>query len=95
MQIERFFGSSLFKRENKKVYRRLNLEMEKFNLEKHDFIELNKLLKILGWVASGGEAKQVIDEELVAVNGEVETRRRKKLIKGDVIKYQENESLIE
>ena len=69
--------------------------MEKFNLEKHDFIELNKLLKILGWVASGGEAKQVIDEKLVTVNGEVETRRRKKLAKGDAVKYGENSALIE
>jgi len=69
--------------------------MEKFKLEDHDFIELNKLLKIMSWVASGGEAKQVIDEGLVSVNGEVETRRRKKLRKGDSVKYLQNEARIE
>lgn len=53
--------------------------MEEFHLNDHDFIELNKLLKIQSWVASGGEAKQVIDSGVVKVNGEVETRRRKKL----------------
>lgn len=61
--------------------------MEKFKLENHDFIELNKLLKILSWVASGGEAKQVIDEGLVLVNGEIEKRRRKKLRKGETVVY--------
>ncbi|MEP5612739.1 MAG: RNA-binding S4 domain-containing protein [Cyclobacteriaceae bacterium] len=69
--------------------------MEKFELEDHDFIELNKLLKIMSWVASGGEAKQVIDEGLVLVNGEVETRRRKKLKKGDRIRYEQNEAQVE
>lgn len=63
--------------------------MEDFKLEDHDFIELNKLLKILGWVPSGGEAKQVIDKGLVKVNGEVETRRRKKLVVGDEVVFGE------
>jgi ribosome-associated protein len=62
--------------------------MESFQLEDYDFIELNKLLKIMNWVTSGGEAKQVIDLGLVKVNSEVETRRRKKLRKGDIIEYQ-------
>ncbi len=61
--------------------------MEKFKLEEHDFIELNKLLKILDWVSSGGEAKQAIDEGLVKVNDEIETRRRKKLRLGDIIEF--------
>ncbi|MEP1094124.1 MAG: RNA-binding S4 domain-containing protein [Cyclobacteriaceae bacterium] len=69
--------------------------MEKFKLEDHDFIELNKLLKILSWVASGGEAKQVIDEGLVTVNGEVEKRRRKKLRKGDTVVYGNEKASIE
>lgn len=61
--------------------------MEEFKLEGYDFIELNKLLKIQGWIPTGGEAKQVIDQGKVKVNGEVETRRRKKLIVGDEVVF--------
>lgn len=62
-----------------------------FELEGHDFIELNKLLKIMQLVGSGGEAKQCIDEGLVQVNGQVETQRRKKLRKGDKVSFQGEE----
>ncbi|MDQ6992401.1 MAG: RNA-binding S4 domain-containing protein [Mariprofundus sp.] len=48
-------------------------------------IELHKLLKFESLVASGGEAKQVIAEGLVLVNGAVETQRRKKIVSGDVV----------
>ncbi|MEQ9404623.1 MAG: RNA-binding S4 domain-containing protein [Cyclobacteriaceae bacterium] len=65
--------------------------MEQFKLDGDDFIELNKLLKILSWVNSGGDAKRVIDEGLVKVNGEVETRRRKKLRKDDEVMFGEEE----
>ena len=51
------------------------------------FIELHKLLKFENWVASGGEAKYVIADGLVMVNGEVETRKRKKIFPGDVIEF--------
>lgn len=64
--------------------------MEKFQLEGYEFIELNKLLKIMQWVGSGGEAKQMIDESLVTVNGEVELQKRKKLRKGDVVVFNGN-----
>lgn len=47
--------------------------------------ELYKILKFEGLVASGGEAKKVISEGLVTVNGETETRKRKKIIAGDTI----------
>ena len=50
-------------------------------------VELYKILKFEGLVASGGEAKVVIDNGLVTVNGEVETRRRKKIVNGDVIGF--------
>ncbi len=69
--------------------------MEKFELEDHDFIELNKLLKILSWVASGGEAKQLIDAGLVKVNDETETRRRRKLRTGDVVQLEDQTAKIE
>ena len=50
-------------------------------------IELYKILKFENMVASGGEAKQVIAEGRVSVNGEVETRKRKKIYSGDVVKF--------
>ncbi len=49
------------------------------------FIELNKVLQILKIAQTGGHAKILIQNEEVLVNGEVETRVRKKLIKGDKI----------
>jgi len=50
-------------------------------------IELYKLLKFEGMVASGGEAKHVISEGLVMLNGGVETQKRKKIVAGDVIEF--------
>ena len=50
-------------------------------------VELYKILKFEGMVASGGEAKTVIAEGLVLVNGEVETQKRKKILSGDIIEY--------
>ncbi len=52
-----------------------------------DYIELTKLLKLLRLVESGGMAKQVIEGEYVYRNGELETRKRAKLVKGDVIEF--------
>lgn len=49
--------------------------------------ELFKILKFENLVASGGEAKSVIAEGLVSVNGEVETRKRRKMLGGDVISF--------
>ncbi len=50
-------------------------------------VELYKILKFEGLVSSGGEAKSVIDDGLVKLNGDIETRRRKKIISGDVIEF--------
>ena len=55
-------------------------------------VALYKILKFEGVFASGGEAKTVIDHGQVMVNGEVETRRRKKILSGDIIEYM-NEKL--
>ena len=49
--------------------------------------ELYKILKFEGLVGSGGEAKQVIAEGHVLVNGHVETRKRKKIVSGDSIEF--------
>ncbi len=50
-------------------------------------IELYKLLKFESLVSSGGEAKHVIAEGLVLVNGQVETRKRKKIVSGDIVEF--------
>jgi ribosome-associated protein len=50
-------------------------------------VELYKLLKFESLVSSGGEAKHVIAEGLVLVNGQVETRKRKKIISGDIVEF--------
>ncbi len=52
-----------------------------------DYIKLDALLKFAALVASGGEAKTVIAEGLVSVNGEVCTMRGKKLRDGDVVSF--------
>jgi len=48
-------------------------------------VELYKILKFEGLASSGGEAKSVIAEGQVLVNGKVETRKRKKIVSGDII----------
>ena len=50
-------------------------------------IELYKILKLENMVDSGGEAKHVISEGQVIVNGKVETRKRKKIFSGDVVEF--------
>lgn len=50
-------------------------------------VELVKLMKFENLVTSGGEAKVVITEGLVRVNGEVETRKRRKLMAGDIVQF--------
>lgn len=53
-------------------------------------VELYKILKFENLVASGGEAKFVIADGFVRVNGRTETRKRKKIYPGDVIEFGEN-----
>ncbi|WP_413701229.1 RNA-binding S4 domain-containing protein [Psychromonas sp. KJ10-10] len=50
---------------------------------------LYKILKIANLVSGGGEAKQVISEGYVTLNGEVETQKRKKIYAGDLIYFNE------
>ncbi|MGL4600969.1 MAG: ribosome-associated protein YbcJ [Plesiomonas sp.] len=62
--------------------------MEIFQLENHPFVELCDLLKIQGWSESGAAAKAVISEGLVAVDGQIETRKRCKIQPGQVVSFQ-------
>jgi ribosome-associated protein len=50
-------------------------------------VELFKILKFEGLASSGGEAKMAIENGLVMVNGAVETQKRKKIVSGDVIEF--------
>ena len=52
-----------------------------------DFIKLGQLLKLAGMVSSGVEAKIVIQNGEVTVNGEVDTRRGKKIYPQDIVEY--------
>jgi ribosome-associated protein len=51
------------------------------------YIQLNQLLKAIGWAESGSEANAMIDDGLVKVNGKVELRRRNKIMPGFKVKY--------
>lgn len=54
---------------------------------REEYIKLGQALKAAGLVSSGIEAKEVIMDGLVKVNGEVDTRRGKKLYDGDTVSY--------
>ncbi len=56
-------------------------------------VELFKILKFEGMVTTGGEAKLLIADGRVRVNGAVETRKRRKIVAGDVIEFS-GESLL-
>jgi ribosome-associated protein len=57
-------------------------------------VELFKILKFEGLVASGGEAKSVIAEGLVKLNGEIEIRKRKQIVSGDIIEFGQEKLLM-
>jgi ribosome-associated protein len=50
-------------------------------------VELHKILKFEGLVPSGGVAKLAIESGDVVVNGKVETRKRKKIVAGDIVEF--------
>jgi ribosome-associated protein len=56
-----------------------------FSLGSNEFIELNKLLKILKLVGSGGESNVRISLGEIKVNDKIETQKRKKIRIGDII----------
>ncbi len=64
--------------------------MEKIVL-RDEFIKLGQALKAAGLVESGVEAKDVITEGYVKVNGKVEIQRGKKLYDGDLVEFEGNQ----
>lgn len=61
--------------------------MEKITINT-EFIKLDSLLKFAALVGTGGEAKYVISEGMVKVNGEVCTMRGKKIYPGDKVEFE-------
>ncbi len=68
--------------------------MEKITINT-DFIKLEALLKFAAAVGTGGEAKLVISEGMVSVNGATCTERGRKLRPGDKVSFQDMEFLID
>lgn len=68
--------------------------MEKIAIET-EYIKLDALLKFAALVGTGGEAKYVISENMVKVNGEICTQRGKKIRPGDRVDFAGNELLID
>ena len=69
-------------------------KMEKISINT-EFIKLDSLLKFAALVGSGGEAKSVIADGLVTVNGEVCTMRGKKIYPGDKVRLEHFELEVE
>lgn len=59
-----------------------------FELEDHEFIELNNLLKVTGLCESGGRAKVLIGDGQVKVDGKTELRKRCKIRTGQVVELE-------
>lgn len=61
--------------------------MEKITIHTEN-IQLDQLLKWAGIVESGGQVKLMLKDELIKVNGNVETARRRRLYDGDIVELQ-------
>ncbi|WP_343552169.1 ribosome-associated protein YbcJ [Pantoea sp.] len=61
--------------------------MASFSLGTHAHVDLCDLLKIEGWVESGAQAKAVIADGEVRVDGAVETRKRCKIVAGQKVEF--------
>lgn len=62
---------------------------------KTDSIKLSQFLKLAGFCDTGGQAKIFIEEHEILVNNQPETRKGRKLVKGDVIVIEGEELIIE
>lgn len=61
--------------------------MNQFSLDEHPYVALCDLLKIEGWCDSGGAAKTAIEQGRVRVDGQIETRKRCKIVSGQVVSF--------
>jgi ribosome-associated protein len=59
-----------------------------------DFIKLDSFLKLVGVAQTGGQAKMIIADEMVKVNGEIVVQRGKKIRKNDIIEIEDYDKFI-
>lgn len=59
-----------------------------------DFIKLDQFLKYASIVQTGGEAKMMIQDGIISLNGEVVIQRGKKIRKGDIIEIEDYDSYL-
>jgi hypothetical protein len=62
---------------------------------KDEHIKLGQLIKLAGLVDNGVEAKYAIQNSLVLVNGQIDTRRGRKIVPGDIVKFKDEEIKVE
>ena len=67
--------------------------MQTFKI-KGEFIQLNQLLKAIGWCDTGADANSAIDNGNVKVNGETEFRKRNKIMRGFKVEFNNRTVLI-
>ena len=77
---------------NNDVKRNVNKDIKKIEINT-EYIKLDQLLKWANFTSSGSEAKIFIQDGRVKVNGEIETRRGKKIYEKDIVEFN-NEKII-
>ena len=55
---------------------------------KDEYIKLNQLMKLCGFVGRGSDVKLLVDDGLITLNGQVVTELRKKIHPGDIVNVQ-------
>lgn len=68
--------------------------MQTFKI-KGEYIQLNQLIKAMGWTDNGAAANNLIDEGQIKVNGVVEHRKRNKLTAGAKVSFKDQSVIIE
>ena len=64
-------------------------------MDNDESISLQNVLQLMGFAHTGGEAKRLIQEGQVTVNGEPETRRKRKLVEGDLVTVGDEDFVLE
>lgn len=70
------------------------MEIQEFQFQlkqNEEYIQLNQLLQVIGVAQTGGHAKLMIQDQAIQLNGETETRVRKKLFVGDLVSFEGTE----
>jgi ribosome-associated protein len=68
--------------------------MEAFKIKCGEFIELNNLLKVLGFCDSGGIANTVVAKGSVKVDGKIELRKRCKIRAGQIVEFEDRQVIV-